>query len=1247
MSRLTEIKQRILQLDGGQFQNLCDAYLSQSGYKDILSFGMHPGTEKTKKGIPDTYFRDQEGKYIFVMYTTQHDRLYQKIEKDILDCFDFEKVKVPTSDISEIIYCHTSSNLSAGEDKHLREICEKNKVLLRLNGLDKIADDIYKNYHEIASDFLNMPLDTGQIFNIKDFVRYHDSNPMAAPLSTTFHFREKEVQEVLSSLKKNNVTMIIGNAGVGKTRLALECCEKFANINNYKLLCIKSNELPIYEDLRQILDVSANYLLMIDDANELTGLKNIFQYLIVHQKNFNIKIVLTVREYAKNSVFRSVYEFSEPKIIKVVGFKDTEIIDILKNNLGIMNPDYLNQIVNIAEGNVRIALMAGKLAIKTESLGTIADATHLYEKYYGNFLSENELNKNHELCAVAGVIAFLSTINLENVEDSCPFIKITGLSRERFIECVNKLHELEIVDIYYNKVVKISDQCFGNYLIYFVFIKKRIIAYSNIILNCFKDYESRVINATNILGNVFASESLYNQLKQEIGIVWEQFEKTNDPLFPKFVKAFHFFRPTETLLMLESQIEKLSQNEIDISRKDFSEKSSIVNDDILSILGQFSYNENYPAALDLLLKYFIKQPNKFMECYQTIINSYSITKQSESENYCIQVELVNKFIEYSNHWTNNNACKLFIEVGKQLLKLIFSPAETGRGNQIILYRIPVQFKDGSKKYRESIWSSLLEIYKLNKFNLEIENLIKGYGNDFDELIDKKIIEFDLQNICKFFTDAFTPTNLANCIVGDYVSVIAKREEINLDHEFNSYFCNSDYKIYQILKGQDNLNVNWEKEEELKKINIQNFLEDIDSRKINQIINVCKQVETCDKSNSGRIRDGLITVFDNLSSKPQKYQYLVKTYLLYNTPLDLNPNFIIVTLFKTIGAKDIKLIINNVDYLRKNSWQFSYFANLPSVYITNKTLNELYEYLSMDNRGEVYCRNLEFLMAYEDLDKDVFLKCCKIIDKHSNDQMFIAYFVSLFRIDSKPDKLIDLFKDDLYFLKKVYLKLISLAKNVDIKGNYLIYFSEYISTIIEDYIQLFTCDQNQLYLPDSASRFSVIWNQKNYLQLADKIFRTLFENTKQKSWIAAHTVQYIFNNPYRNIESKDRQDKWISNFIDNNFNKNNLMVFLFKSIIMISSDRRRNHILHLIKLNKDPKLFNELELVSTSWGGVNGSFVSQMGDKISFLKSLLPHLSGLTYLAQKKNVEDRIDWWKHEIEQQQINDLLISPLLMMN
>ena len=63
-------------------------YLACRGYGTGYSLGMKTGTNKTAKGNPDTYFMSTDGKYIFVMYTTQKDDFVNKALEDLGKCFD-------------------------------------------------------------------------------------------------------------------------------------------------------------------------------------------------------------------------------------------------------------------------------------------------------------------------------------------------------------------------------------------------------------------------------------------------------------------------------------------------------------------------------------------------------------------------------------------------------------------------------------------------------------------------------------------------------------------------------------------------------------------------------------------------------------------------------------------------------------------------------------------------------------------------------------------------------------------------------------------------------------------------------------------------------------------------------------------------------------------------------------------------------------------------------------------------------
>ena len=107
MATVNTIEQRILQMDGGEFQKLCDAYLSAIGYGKPNSTGSVAGANKVRKGTPDTFFELPNGKLVFAEYTTQKDDLFGKLESDLGKCFDEEKTEVPVSKIEEIVMCYT------------------------------------------------------------------------------------------------------------------------------------------------------------------------------------------------------------------------------------------------------------------------------------------------------------------------------------------------------------------------------------------------------------------------------------------------------------------------------------------------------------------------------------------------------------------------------------------------------------------------------------------------------------------------------------------------------------------------------------------------------------------------------------------------------------------------------------------------------------------------------------------------------------------------------------------------------------------------------------------------------------------------------------------------------------------------------------------------------------------------------------------------------------------------------------
>ena len=130
---------------------------------------------------------------------------------------------------------------------------------------------------------------------------------------------------------------------------------------------------------------------------------------------YSVKVVLTVRDYAKEPVFLIANKYTVPKMFSLLQFSDNDIKEFLNINMGITNDLYVDQIIKIAEGNPRIAYMTGKIAKDTQSLSAVNDASQVYEQYYSNVVGL-KLGKDRELCLTAVILALVNAVFLDRME---------------------------------------------------------------------------------------------------------------------------------------------------------------------------------------------------------------------------------------------------------------------------------------------------------------------------------------------------------------------------------------------------------------------------------------------------------------------------------------------------------------------------------------------------------------------------------------------------------------------------------------------------------------------------------------------------------------------------------------------------------------------------------------------------------------------------------------------------------------
>ncbi|MCH5211113.1 MAG: hypothetical protein J1F01_09140 [Oscillospiraceae bacterium] len=1246
MPKLTDIKAKINELEGGAFQELCDALLSRKGYEGIHAYGMQAGTMKTTKGNPDTYFKSKTGKYIFVAYTTQKDRLFEKAKEDIEKCLNPIKTGIQAIDIEEIIFCHTSSNLSAGEDKALADMCVSKNILFSIYGIDRIADEIYRNHKILAKDYLGITIDTNQILEKIDFVNKYDANEMMAPLSTIFQFRKEEYDEMMSALSCKNVITVIGKAGVGKTRLSLEVAQDFGSQYGYKVFCIKSMDLSISEDVASYIDKPGKYLFLIDDANELIGLKYILEYINMGKMGYDVKIISTLRDYTANKVIDDIKQYTVPHIINIKPFNDKQIKEFLDVNMEIRNENYVEAIIRIAEGNPRIAYMAGKLAKSEQSLKAINDATQLYESYYNKYLLNSAITTDRDLCLTAGIISLLHTINLSNLSYLDYLLEKIDISKEQFIKMVYRLCEDEYVEIKLDKVATISDQCLRNYMLYYAFFNKRVIPFAELLEIGFRSFRNGTITATGILWNIFSSDEVHDYLTKEIEKVWEIFKKESEELFFEFVKYFHAFRPEETLLIAKEKIDKVKSEKIDLNEIDLSKDGFKIDDKIIELLSGYRNHKLLPETIELMCEYVIKKQTVINDTLQCIKTCYSINRNSYKYDYYTVKTIVNTVKEKR---TNQIITKLFLGLAHHFLGVFYQPTELGRGKTYTIYKIPLILTNGCKEYRRIIWEELITLSQDNVWEKDIRSILKNYAENWHEEVEKQVFEFDKEFIVKIINKLSLNNEIKYGIICKKLCKKWIRLNVDYNNEFDRLLDCETWKIYDIFADKHwETSLSYKEAKKKRNEEIKSYAMTLPAKEIENIVFELNQIVKELDRERYEIFHGLEIFANALSCDKDRLLVFTQSYFDKGDCLNVSPYMIIKNLITLFDEEYVYKLIWENTFSQRNLWQYVFFYELPTEIISNKWLNRFLNYLEDDGDRAINCssyRDIKFLDNYISLNPQIYCRVAEIIMKKQRYSQFMVrmYFKSLFNsLTWKPEELEHRFSTDINLLKDIYFYTARLDPHMDYNGTFIKHFICIDNSWIESYAEYFyeNIEHSNSYDHD---RLLACWDLDNYIEIFDYLFDYLFNYIIDKDEYAKWRIKDAFENVLVHENGKkiraERQEQWIFHVIKD-YTDSKKIIMLFDVLSELGEDIRKKAILLFVQNNKDFELFTKLSLEPNHWGGM-GSMIPYMQVRLKFYESLLPYFTGIELLKHKQYIQEHIRIWKMRIEAQEVEELMES------
>lgn len=1237
MTEITDVKSRIIQLSPAMFEEFCSTLLYKEGHQNIYEFGIKAGTGKTKTGNPDTYSRQNNGKYTFVVFTTQQNNIYEKLLEDINKCFELVEKDLPVEKIKSIICCHTSSNLKVIEDNRLHEFCNKEGVNLEIYGIDKIANLVYNDHPELMIS-LNLSINTNQILPIGDFVKLNDNNLMTAPLNTVFHFREEELQNIINSLETNSVVIVGGKSGVGKTRLALEAASLYEKTGNYKIFCVKSNKLEIYNDLVSIIKKGENYLFIVDDANELEQFNLILEYVNKFNDNYHVKIIATVRDYIKQEVINLVREYTNPITIDIAKFTDDEIKKLIENNFGIRNNLYVEQIIRISEGIPRFAYMAGKLAKEKQNLSSISDASQLYENYYGKHMNKL-LETDRTVLITAGILAFNKSIKLQDVEFLKEFLIELGMSIFDFKNAIDKLNRIEFIDVKKGKVAIFDDQCLSNYILYYVFLDKEIIKLSGIIEVFYIYSRSRTIEALNTILNIFRSKKTIEYIKEEILRVWNKFEKEDSQYYESFVRDFHIYKPIIGFKIADEIIKNIEGKEFNITEIDFDRKGFRNSDSPLEYLTGYQNSNELLKVYQLLMKYAGKTSSTLIESYNWLESYYGLQPKGTDNTQKIICEYLLEDINNGN----SNAMVIGYMWAKYLLSLSFESIVPGKNNSVIIQRWNIDYDEYTSEYRKVSWYILNSLISKLEWKDKVLSFLgkfadKIYFNNSSSKIDIKILEEDLVQIENILSLCKT-NRIGYLKILSKILNSVKKLGMSFKGELEEYLIGKEWEIYSLFRNN----------RRFSGMNIQEY-KDYRKEQITRYF--------CSKKNLDEKE--LISLVDNMLGDPllrEDYNYINEalTYLindldfyddkkLFNAlinssgNINIQPNVILEKILNNYNYREILTDLKNTDANFKNKWIYFYFDILPADCVDVSMYEELVNFVKFDikNNKINYFRNLSILEKFLIIKPNIYIDISKILlEKFSeNKYASCSYLEDLFdEALYTPEKLLLLYNEEVEVLYDIYIKLLEEGITFDYTGEFFIVFIKNNEEFLKKYSNIYIMrkDRNT----DEDGRIERLWKSENFIEYFDLIFYNMLKSNISYYDKASLASELFSNTSDEEIVEKN-QYIWLEHTINKNANKENI-VNIFNIICELSEDQRRFAIKVFLNNNYNSETFKKLSLFLWIMS-VFGSFIHLFEKRIDFIQTLYPLMEGIEFLDHVEyltNIESNL---KSEIDRTETDDL---------
>lgn len=631
MSREIEIRDRIARLDPAAFQNLAQELLSQRfRYNKPVHRGSAAHSAATAPGTPDTIWLLPHNKFAYLECGHYPDRAEakNKIEADIEKCLETERKELESGQLVKIVIAYSCRRLDSSDLSYLCGIDDR----VELVGTDEMASLLARRYPNLAKEHLGIEVGTGQIMSPDQFESAVERNSFASTLKVDLFGRDNEINELLAALEENQFVLVHGRPGCGKTRLCLEVLRRFANGSGAHPLVIQSNKLPIWDDLANDVPKEDPTIILLDDANELSDLEGFADFV---SNRGNIKVLMTVRNYAFEHVTSSVSKYCKPYPYAVNPLDEETALRVVEKGFGIAKGRASAEIIRLSRGNMRLACAAAEVA-KDRGIEVFSTMPSLIEACY----KEKVSLLGGDAKRAATIVSVLDAHKVDGNEDLDKLLAKVGISHDCYVNaCVALCHD-ELVDACQGMVaVAPGEQVLRDYLLYQAFIAEKSLSLSDIDeLECGNTLCLRIVS---ILANNFSSDELVSSLKSQLDDIWVL---ASEAKRWKMVEEYHVLLGEKGLGHILGAIEGCEPGNYDYLACKFDKRPEVYSQEsrILLSLKSFLHASQFSEPEELFFMALEKNILPPREAKKTLTTTMCFNENSYSDEFRYENEVLSR-----------------------------------------------------------------------------------------------------------------------------------------------------------------------------------------------------------------------------------------------------------------------------------------------------------------------------------------------------------------------------------------------------------------------------------------------------------------------------------------------------------------------------------------------------------------------------------------------------------------------------